>query len=118
MSLPNKIPGSSAPTSRDRRGVAAIANFPGNSPILVKDSSTEIRVLVEQAQQTAHALRAELHKVEKEKEELGNQLAQALISVDELRAGERELRSQFVEVTSLIRERDAAQKLSEQNTRA
>ncbi len=72
------------------------------------DPTDEIRKLIEELQRTARDVRGELRVVEDERDRLSARLAEALAQAESLRTNERELRSQFVEVTSLIKERDAA----------
>ena len=59
-------------------------------------------------QEAAGVARAEARTLHDEKEELGAQLETAMLQIEQLRSNERESRAQFVEITSVIRERDAA----------
>jgi CheY-like chemotaxis protein len=111
MALPQKIaefdaPGASKhdghPPFRSSGVRAADALAPGADP------TEDLRNLIEELQATARGARAELRVVEVERDDLALQLEESLVRVDRLRANERELRSKFVEVTTLIRERDAA----------
>lgn len=72
------------------------------------DPNHEIRSLIEQLQNTTRDARLSALTLEDEKDELGVQLENALRQIDQLRSNEREIRSQFVEITSVIRERDSA----------
>ena len=98
---------------RERRTPLPITNLPVNAISEESDPTLEIRTLIEQLQQTAREARAQMHAAEEEKDELHQKLGLAKQQIDTLRATERELRSHFVEVTSLIRERDAAHDESE-----
>jgi len=98
---------------RERRVPLPITNLPVNAISEDIDPTLEIRTLIEQLQQTAREARAQAHGVEEERDELHQKLGLAKQQIDTLKATERELRSHFVEVTSLIRERDMAQDESE-----
>jgi CheY-like chemotaxis protein len=114
MSQPQKLPDfSDFLLKRERRTPLPITNLPVNAITEDSDPTLEIRTLIEQLQQTARDARVQAHIVEEEKEELQGKLGLAKQQIDTLRATERELRSHFVEVTSLIRERDMAQDESE-----
>ena len=98
---------------KERRTPLPITNLPVNAISEESDPTLEIRTLIEQLQHTARDARLKAHVVEEQKEELQEKLSLAKQQIDALRATERELRSHFVEVTSLIRERDVAQDESE-----
>ena len=87
---------------------APITHLPVNALTDAIDPSHEIRTLIEQLQNTARDARLSALTLEDEKDELGVQLENALRQIDQLRSNEREIRSQFVEITSVIRERDSA----------
>ena len=91
-----------------RSGPSPITHLPVNALTGAIDPTQEIRTLIEQLQDSARDARAESQVLQEEKEELGAQLENALRQIDQLRSNEREIRSQFVEITSLIRERDTA----------
>jgi CheY-like chemotaxis protein len=114
MSQPQKLPDfSDFLPKRERRAPLPITNLPVNAITEESDPTLEIRTLIEQLQQTARDARAQALVVEEEKEKLQEKLGLAKQQIETLRATERELRSHFVEVTSLIRERDLAQDESE-----
>ena len=96
------------PPKNGRNGPAPITHLPVHAPGVAADPALEIRKLIEQLQLSARNARAESQTLQEEKEELSVQLENALRQVDQLRSNEREIRSQFVEVTSVIRERDSA----------
>ena len=102
----------------ERRTPLPITNLPVNAISEEVDPTLEIRTLIEQLQQTARDARTQAHAVERDKEELEQKLALARQQIEVLRATERELRSHFVEVTSLIRERDEAHDESERRAMA
>lgn len=116
MPLPQKITDFEAPASASKfDGHAALrgsgirsASGLHNSLAPGADPTEDLRNLIEELQASARSARAELRVVEVERDDLALQLEESLVRVDRLRANERELRSKFVEVTTLIRERDAA----------
>ena len=87
---------------------APITHLPINALTDTIDPTREIRSLIEQLQIAARDARLNAQTLEDEKDEVGVQLENALRQIDQLRSNEREIRSQFVEITSVIRERDAA----------
>ncbi len=93
-----------------------ITTLPVNAISEEADPTLEIRTLIEQLQQTARDARAQARAAEQEKDALGQRLVRADEEIEALRENERDLRSHFVEVTSLIKERDAA--VAENETRA
>lgn len=99
--------------SRERRVPSPITNLPVNALTDDLDPTREIRSLIEQLQQASRDARAQTLRAEQEKGDLASQLETALVQVEQLRAKERESRAQFVEITSLIRERDTAIEESE-----
>ena len=97
------------PTDREQRRVPLpITNLPVTAISEDMDPTAEIRTLIEQLQQTARDARGQIRAVEKEKENLAVQLEDSLAQIDRLRANESDMRSQFVEVTTHIRERELA----------
>jgi len=110
MSLPNKIAEFEAPTPAFRASGLRPAAAPPSDPLAQGGDPTEdLRHLIEELQAATRQARAELRVVEVERDDLALQLEESLVRVDRLRVNERDLRSKFVEVTNLIRERDAAQ---------
>ncbi|MHA3772226.1 response regulator [Verrucomicrobiota bacterium sgz303538] len=93
--------------SRERRGPAPITNFPGNALSGDSDPTRDLRTLIEQLQQSARDSRNQLVAAVAERDELATQ-------VDRFRHQNEELRAHFVEITSLIRERDSAVAEAEQ----
>ena len=91
-----------------RRVPSPITNLPVNALTDDLDPTREIRSLIEQLQQSARDARNQTRTVEHERDDLATQLEQTLNQIEQLRANEREFRAQFVEITSLIRERDNA----------
>ena len=87
---------------------APITHLPVNALTDTIDPTREIRSLIEHLQISARDARLNVLSLEQEKDELHAQLETALLQVDQLRSNEREIRSQFVEITSVIRERDAS----------
>jgi CheY-like chemotaxis protein len=111
MALPQKIAEFEAPGSSKLDGPSAFRSSGIRSPGSLApgaDPTEDLRNLIEELQAAARSARAELRVVEVERDDLALQLEESLVRVDRLRANERELRSKFVEVTTLIRERDAA----------
>ncbi len=98
---------SNAPRS-ERRPPAPITNIPVNAITAESDPTLEIRTLIEQLQHVAREARNKTRETEQERDDLGTQLERALIQIDELRSNERELRSHFTEITTILRERDEA----------
>ncbi|HEY2341748.1 MAG TPA: hypothetical protein VGH90_01905, partial [Chthoniobacteraceae bacterium] len=97
--------------SQDRRSPLPITNLPVNALSDDTDPTREIRSLIEQLQQTARDARAQLKAAEDERNDFAAQLDLARRQNDELRA-------HFVEITALIRERDAAVQEAERQARA
>ena len=95
-----------------------ITTLPVNALSEDADPTLEIRTLIEQLQQTARDARTQSRATEQEKDALAHRLARAEQESEVLRENERDLRSHFVEVTSLIKERDAAVEESERRARA
>ncbi len=95
---------------QDRRAPTPITNLPVNALTDDTDPTKEIRALIEQLQQTNRDSRTQLRNAEDERNELATQLELARRQNDELRA-------HFVEITSLIRERDSALQEVERHTR-
>jgi chromosome segregation protein len=88
-------------SSRERRGPAPITNLPVNALSGDIDPTRELRALIEQLQQAARDSKAQVHVLDNERNELATQL-------DHFRRQNEELRAHFVEITSIIRERDSA----------
>ncbi len=95
----------------DRRAPLPITNLPVTALSDDTDPTREIRTLIEQLQQTARDARAQARASEDERNEMATQLETA-------RRQNEELRAHFVEITSLIRERDAALQEVERHARA
>ena len=91
-----------------RSGPAPITHLPVNALTETADPTQEIRTLIEQLQLSARDARTEARTLQDDKDDLSAQLETALRQLDQLRSNEREIRSQFVEITSVIRERDTA----------
>lgn len=72
------------------------------------DAGRELLTLIEQLRRNARDSRAQLHDVQRENDNLSHQLENALAELHISRSRESELRSRFVEITSIIKERDAA----------
>ncbi len=116
---PAKLPDYTNPAPRaERRPVSLITNLPVNTITADVDPTLEIRTLIEQLQHAARDARTKAREAEQERDDLGTQLERALIQIDELRGTERELRSHFTEVTTILRERDNASAAAERNGRA
>ncbi|MGB8166565.1 MAG: response regulator [Chthoniobacteraceae bacterium] len=81
------------------------------------DPTLEIRTLIEQLQHAAREARTKTREAEQERDDLCSQLERALIQIDELRSNERELRSHFTEITTILRERDEAMNAAERHAR-
>ena len=103
---------------KERRVQLPITNIPVNAISEESDPTLEIRTLIEQLQQTARDARSKVHAAEQERDDTARELARAQQQIEALRTNERELRSHFVEVTSLIQERDAAQEEAERRSHA
>jgi CheY-like chemotaxis protein/chromosome segregation ATPase len=97
----------------ERRDPLPITNLPVNAISEESDPTLEIRTLIEQLQQTARDARTQARACETERDAMAVNLARAEQQIEALRENERELRSHFVEVTALIKERDAAIEESE-----
>jgi CheY-like chemotaxis protein/peptidoglycan hydrolase CwlO-like protein len=102
----------------ERRTPLPITNLPVNAISEETDPTLEIRTLIEQLQQTARDARGQVRAIEQERDALVLDLTRSQQQIDLLRENERELRSHFVEVTSLIQERDAALDESERRGQA
>lgn len=107
---------SHAPRS-ERRSPAPITNLPVNAITSEPDPTLEIRTLIEQLQHAARDARTKAQEAEQERDDLGSQLERALIQIDELRLNERELRSHFTEITTILRERDEAINAADRHSR-
>ena len=101
-----------------RKTLAPIVHLPVAAVPSASDPTQEIRTLIEQLQLAARDARAVAHTLQEEKDELGEQLENALRQIDQLRLNEREIRSQFIEIASVIRERDTASQEVERLRRA
>ena len=114
MSSTQKLPDySDFHPGKDRRGTLPITHLPGTASSEETDPTLEIRTLVEQLQQAAREARGQMHAVESERDDLARHLARAQQQIETLSASEREARSHFVEVASIIREKDAAMQENE-----
>jgi len=102
----------------ESRVPAPITTLPCSAITDTVDPTREIRALIEQLQQTARDARTQTSILQREKEDLGNQLENALLQIDQLRANEQQFRAQFIEISSLLRERDAAVQEMERMRRA
>ena len=102
----------------ERRTPLPITNLPVNAISEDIDPTLEIRTLIEQLQQTARDARTQARTFEQERDAAAISLARAEQQIEALKLNERELRSHFVEVTSLIKERDAALDESERRGHA
>lgn len=119
MSQPHKLSDySEFLPKKERRSPLPITNLPVNAISQDADPTLEIRTLIEQLQQTARDSRGQLNAAEQERDELARELTRAHQQIEALRENERELRSHFVEITSLIQERDAAVAESERRAKA
>jgi CheY-like chemotaxis protein/chromosome segregation ATPase len=103
---------------KERRTPLPITHLPVNAISEESDPTLEIRTLIEQLQETARSARGQVRAIEDERDAIAIDLARATQQIEALRSNERELRSHFVEVTSLIRERDEAANESEQRGEA
>jgi CheY-like chemotaxis protein/myosin heavy subunit len=102
----------------ERRVPLPITNLPVNALTDDLDPTREIRTLIEQLQQVSRDARTHARSAQQEKEDLAAQLEDALLQIEQLRIKERESRAQFVEITSLIHERDAALEEAERHRQA
>lgn len=93
---------------KERRGPLPITNLPVNALTEENDPTLEIRTLIEQLQETARDARGQVRAVEQERDAIAIQLTRAEHKIEALQETERELRSHFVEITTLIEERDVA----------
>jgi CheY-like chemotaxis protein len=119
MSQPHKISEySEFLPKKERRSPLPITNLPVNAISHDSDPTLEIRTLIEQLQQTARDARGQLNAAEQERDGLARELTRAHQQIEALRETERELRSHFVEITSLIQERDAAIQESDRRAKA
>ena len=85
-----------------------ITCLPVNALINDTDPTRDIRALIEQLNATARDACAQVQAAEREKESLAGQLEKALAELHTARNREADFQSRFVEITSLISERDAA----------
>jgi len=103
---------------KERRTPLPITNLPVNAISEDSDPTLEIRNLIEQLQQTARDSRGQVHTAEQERDGIALDLKRAQQQIEALRENERELRSHFVEITSLIQERDSAKQEVERRGKA
>src|SRR5687767_12256804 len=99
------------------RRSATIVNLPVTALSEDSDPTADLRNLIEQLHRTAQDARAQVQATEQEKELAANQLEMALAELHTARDREVELRSRFVEITSLIKERDVAVNAAQQHAR-
>ncbi|HSI13790.1 MAG TPA: response regulator [Chthoniobacter sp.] len=119
MSQPHKLSDySEFLPKKERRSPLPITNLPVNAISQEADPTLEIRTLIEQLQQTARDSRGQLNTAEQERDDLARELTRAHQQIEALRENERELRSHFVEITSLIQERDTAIEESDRRSKA
>ncbi len=104
--------------NKERRTPLPITNLPVNAISEEVDPTLEIRTLIEQLQQTSRDARTQARTAEQQRDVQTQDLARAEQEIESLRESERELRSHFVEVTSLIKERDAAREEGERRGHA
>jgi CheY-like chemotaxis protein/uncharacterized coiled-coil DUF342 family protein len=98
MSQPNPYyPDFDFASKRDARGSAHGSNHPVNDV----DHTQEVRTLINDLQNAAREARARAAAVEQERDDLAARLAEAKTQLGEVR-------QQFVEISSLLRERDEA----------
>lgn len=95
----------------ERRAPLPITNLPVNALTGDADPTRELRNLIDQLQTAAREARAEARQAELTREEMA-------IALERTQRQNEELRSHFVEITSLIRERDLAAQEAERQTRA
>ena len=93
---------------KERRSPLPITNLPVNSLTEENDPTLEIRTLIEQLQETARDARGQVRAIEQERDAFALQLTRAEHKIEALQQTERELRAHFVEITTLIEERDVA----------
>lgn len=117
MSAPQPVPDADLPARQEDRGTP-IVNLPVSSLTDGADPTTEIRNLIEQLHRTARDTRAQLEKVQREKEMAVLQFESANADLQIARNREAELRSRFVEITSVIKQRDDAVAASERYMRS
>ena len=109
MSQPHKLSDySEFLPKKERRSPLPITNLPVNALTEGNDPTLEIRTLIEQLQETARDARGQVRAVEQERDAISLQLTRAEHKIEALQETERELRSHFIEITTLIEERDAA----------
>jgi CheY-like chemotaxis protein/uncharacterized coiled-coil DUF342 family protein len=104
-------------SKRERRGPLPITNLPVNALTGDADPTQEIRNLINELQAASRDAKSRATVVEQERDDLSRQLETAMSQLAELREKEREFRQQFVEISSLLRERDAAVEAAERGGR-
>src|SRR6478735_12273271 len=118
MSQPNpKYSDFEYASKRERRGPTPITNLPVNALTGDTDPTQEIRNLINELQAAARDAKSRAGLVEQERDDLATQLENAMAQLSELREKEREFRQQFVEISSLLKDRDAALEAAERNSR-
>nr|ACO70864.1 response regulator receiver protein [uncultured Verrucomicrobiota bacterium] len=103
--------------SASARGPTPITNLPVNALTGDTDPTQEIRNLINELQAAARDAKSRAGLVEQERDDLATQLENAMAQLSELREKEREFRQQFVEISSLLKDRDAALEAAERNSR-
>lgn len=88
-------------SSRERRAPSPITHLPIKGLSDDIDPTREIRTLIDQLQQSAKDARSQVRTAEAERDDMAAQ-------ADHFRQQNEELRARFIEITSIIRERDAA----------
>jgi CheY-like chemotaxis protein/uncharacterized coiled-coil DUF342 family protein len=106
MSQPNHKYDFDPASKRETRGLAPISSLPSPGLSGHADPTQEIRQLINQLQGSVREAREQVASVERERDELRTQLAEALAALHEIAGREEATRARFVEVTSVIRERD------------
>ncbi|MDB6174602.1 MAG: Response regulator receiver protein [Chthoniobacteraceae bacterium] len=95
--------------------LSPIINLPVNAMIDEVDPTRDIRSLIDELQRAARESREQTQLSERENERLTVKLETALAELRAAGTREAELRSRFLEVTSLIKERDAARAAEERS---
>jgi len=118
MSQPNpKYSDFDFASKRERRSPLPITNLPVNALTGDADPTQEIRNLINELQAAARDAKSRAGLVEQERDDLATQLEKALAQLADFREKEREFRQQFVEISSLLKDRDTALESAERNSR-
>lgn len=111
--LPDPEPSSLGAPSK-RRGPTPASQSLGSGLGEESDPTLEIRTLIERLQQVSRVSRSKVEALETDNRTLASELERARAEINQHRDKEADLRAKFVEISSLLKERDLALQEAEQ----